>query len=73
MKNEMKTTYEPISITKEEMIEGYKEFISQPELFTTNEINLWKTFVEELELISTDEEFSTWIESKVGWRENITI
>jgi hypothetical protein len=69
----MKTTYEPISITKEEMIEGYKEFINQPELFTTNEINLWKTFVEELELISTDEEFSTWIESKKGWRENITI
>jgi hypothetical protein len=69
----MKTIYESVSFTKEEMIETYKEFINQPEQHTTEEINLWKTFVKELEVISTDEEFSNWIESKKGWRNSLEI
>lgn len=72
MKNQ-KVIYEFISFTKEEMIEGYKEFVQQPKYFTKEQISLWKTFIEELEIISSEEEFSNWIESKKGWSENITI
>jgi hypothetical protein len=67
----MKIIYEPISFTKEEMIENYKEFIQQPEHYTNEEITLWKSFIEELEVLSTDEEFSNWIESKRGWRDKL--
>lgn len=63
--------YEPISFTKEEMIETYKEFVQQPEQHTKEEISLWKTFIEELELISSDKEFHNWIENKRGWRNTL--
>lgn len=67
----MKVSYESVSFTKEEMIETYKEFVQQPEHYTKEEISLWRTFIEELELISTDEEFHNWVESKSGWRNKL--